>query len=404
MPGDRRSIVILSVSAGSGHMSAASALRSAFREDDPAQEVVILDTFKYTSPILEKLILGAYMEMIRLAPTFYGYIYSRSEKGQPLSGYAKAEFSRLLSRFSAARLMEFINLHSPEAVICTHPFPLGILSAMRRQGEFRCLTAGVVTDFIIHPYWVFPEIDLYLVGAEKLAADLTSHGISRERIHATGIPISPAFASPVDHRSVRARYGLDAGLPTILIMGGGLGLGPLAESVKALGNIDRPCQLIVVTGNNARLKEKIEQSIPGLANRVCILGYVDNIHQIMAVSDIMVSKAGGLSCAEALASGIPLFIMDPLPGQEERNSRFLTSAGSAVALDGVRDLVEKTTLCLEDTGRLKDMSRAASRLGRPEAARAAVRLIREMAKHSDAFLPGDGRIPAVENGHDIFNF
>lgn len=373
----RRSFVILSVSAGSGHMRAAAAIRSALLEEDPGCEVTILDTFKYTSPLLEKLILGAYMEILKHTPAIYGYLYSRSEKGQPLSGYAKTEFNKLLSKFSAARLTEFISLHKPGAVICTHPFPLGVMSAILPRGELRCFTVGSITDFIIHPYWVFPEVDLYLVGADHLARDLTGFGIPAERVHATGIPIDPVFTSPVDREGVLAGCGLDPGQPTILVMGGGLGLGPLAESVKALGSLDEICQVIVVTGNNVQLRERIENMAPDLPNRLCVLGFVDNVHKLMAASDIMVSKAGGLSSAEALAAGLPLFILDPLPGQEERNSQFLTSVGAAMEVAGVGDLVEKILLCLRHPARLKEMSLAASRIGRPDAARNAARLIKE---------------------------
>lgn len=385
MTDSRRSFVILSVSAGSGHMRAAAAIRSALVEDDPDCDVTILDTFKYTSPLLEKLILGTYMEMLKLTPAFYGYLYSRSEKGQPLSGHAKTEFNKLLSRFSAARLTEFISRHSPKAVVCTHPFPLGVMSAVRQDGKISCFTVGAITDFIIHPYWVFPGVDLYLVGADQLARDLAGYGIPAERIHATGIPIDPVFASPADRGAVLAGCGLDPGQATILVMGGGLGLGPLAESVKSLGSLDEGCQIIVVTGNNIQLKEKIERMAPDLPNRICVLGYVENIHKLMAASDIMVSKAGGLSCAEALATGLPLFILDPLPGQEERNSRFLTSVGAAVELGGVGDLVEKIRFCLKRPGRLKEMSLAASRFGRPDSARSAVRLIKEKMEGYRAF-------------------
>ncbi|MCL6612169.1 MAG: glycosyltransferase [Peptococcaceae bacterium] len=358
-------------------MRAAAALRSAFREDNPEREVIILDTFKYACPLLEKLVLGTYMEMLRITPAVYGYIYSRSEKGQLLSGYAKHEFNKILSKFSAARLLNFIGRHNPETVVCTHPFPLGVLSSIRREGKLDCLTVGVVTDFIIHPYWVFPEVDLYLVGAERLAGDLIEFGIPAARVHAAGIPIDPSFAAPADPKKVLADYNLDPGQVTILVMGGGLGLGPLAESVETLGRLDRRCQLIVVTGSNTQLRKKLERMVPGLPNRVCVLGYVDNVHRIMLASSIMISKAGGLSCAEAMAAGLPLFIVDPLPGQEERNSQFLTSTGAAVAVAGVHELVEKIVQCLEHPAMLREMSAAASRIGRPDAARDSVRIIKK---------------------------
>lgn len=370
----KRNIVILSVSAGFGHMRAATALESALRLSDPGLDITILDTFKYTSPLWEKIVNGFYMEMIKVSPSIYGYIYNRSEKGQPLSGFAKKEFNFLLSKFSAAKLAEFINDCEPDAVICTHPFPLGVLSAVRNQREPKYLTVGTITDYTVHPCWVFPETDLYLVGHEKLIDDLAGYGIPIEKIYATGIPIDPAFVTS-DNGGMLDELNMDPSLPTILIMGGGLGLGPLTESVLELGSLDKQCQLLVVAGNNAPLKEKIDLMASCFQNRVCTLGYVDNVHQLMAISDIMVSKAGGLSCAEALASGLPLFIVNPLPGQEERNSQFLISAGAAIAVNKVKDLTENILSCLCNPSRIKDMSDAASRMGRPDAAGMAADLI-----------------------------
>ncbi|MFZ5646314.1 MAG: MGDG synthase family glycosyltransferase [Bacillota bacterium] len=394
MPGGKRRIIVLSVSAGSGHIRAAQALQSAFLEEDPELEVIILDTFKYASPSLEKLVLGAYMEMLRLTPAFYGYIYRQSEKGQLLSGFAKKEFNRLLSRFSSPRLIDFIDSHRPEAVICTHPFPLGVLSALRRQGKFGRYTVGTLTDMTIHPYWIFPEVDLYTVGAERLAGELAGFGIPESRIYTTGIPIDPAFAGDVDRKAVLASCNLVEGIPTILVMGGGLGMGPLEEAVAALGATDTRCQIIVVTGSNTPLKEKIELMSARLPNRVFVLGYCDNVHQLMAVSNIMVSKAGGLSCAEALARRLPILIMDPLPGQEERNAQFLVSEGAALGVSGTDDLVGKVKKCLANPFLLEEMSGAAARLGRPDAARVIAALVRCLSlkdKRGIAVLAGTGR-------------
>jgi processive 1,2-diacylglycerol beta-glucosyltransferase len=158
-------------------------------------------------------------------------------------------------------------------------------------------------------------------------------------------------------------------------MGGGLGMGPLEESVTALGNLAKSCQVIVIAGKNTQLREKVERMAPGLKNPVRALGYVNNVHQLMASSDIMVTKAGGLSCSEALACGLPLFLMDPLPGQEERNTAFLTGEGAAMAASGVQDLAEKITAGLEQPQLLREMSGAAARLGRPDSAVMAAGLI-----------------------------
>ncbi|MCL5058083.1 MAG: glycosyltransferase [Actinobacteria bacterium] len=373
-----RNILILSVSAGEGHMRAAGALKAALLTVQPGSEVIILDTFRHTSPFLEKIILGAYMEMLKRTPYLYGYLYTQSEKGRTLSGFAKEEFNRLLSRFSAARLLEYIKKQRPDVVVCTHPFPLGVISTVKKSGAISCFSVGAITDLTIHPYWVFPETDLYFVGAEKLAGDLAGFGIPTERIHATGIPIDPSFGSVADRNSVLEGYGLDGSLATILVMGGGLGMGPLAESVKALGNLESSCQIIVVAGKNVQLKENVDSIAPGLKNTVRALGFVNNVHQLMASSDLMVSKAGGLSCSEALACGLPLFLLDPLPGQEERNSSFLEAEGAAVAVSGVGDLAEKISACLARPHRLKEMSGEAARLGRPDSAFLAAGLINSL--------------------------
>jgi len=370
-----RSILILSVSAGAGHKRAAEALKSAFIAVSPGSEVTILDTFRYTTPFLEKIILGTYMEMLKRTPQLYGYLYSQSEKGRSLSGFAKEEFNRLLSRFSAARLLEYIREQRPDAVICTHPFPLGVISTVKKSGELSCFSVGAITDLTIHPYWVFPETELYFVGAEKLAGDLAGFGIPPERIHATGIPIDPSFRSKGDRNSVLEGYGLEGRLPTILVMGGGLGMGPLAESVRALGNLANSCQIIVVAGKNTQLKDNVDAIAPGLKNPVRTLGFINNVHQLMASSDLMVSKAGGLSCSEALACGLPLFLVEPLPGQEERNSSFLTAEGAAVGVSGVKDLAEKISACLAQPHRLKKMAAESARLGRPDAALVAADII-----------------------------
>ncbi|MFZ5642398.1 MAG: MGDG synthase family glycosyltransferase [Bacillota bacterium] len=368
-------ILILSASAGIGHTRAAEALKSAFIMEKPGCEVTILDTFKYANPFFEKLILGTYMEMLRLAPSLYGYLYSSSEKGRPLSGFAKEAFNRLLSRFSSSRLLELIDRMSPEAVICTHPFTIGVLAEIRKSRGFNYFTVGVITDLTIHPYMVFPEVDLYLVGTEDLKEDLKGFGIQPDKIHATGIPIDPVFGKPADRKSVLESYSLDDRLTTILVMGGGLGLGPLADSVKELGNSANHCQVIVVTGKNTRLKEKLERITPDLKNPVRVLGYVNNIHQLMASSNLMVGKAGGLSCSEALSYGLPIFLVEPLPGQEQRNSSYLASTGAAVALPGVGDLGNTIAKYLENPGRMKAMSDAAALLGRPDSALLAARKI-----------------------------
>lgn len=374
---DKTNIIILSVSAGTGHTRAAEALREAFEENNSGVEVAIIDTFNYCNPFLHKLIFGSYEKMLALGPALYGILYSRMEKEGPGSRWGKSFFYWLLTFFSAVRLLELINTLNPPAIICTHPFPLGVLANLKKRGLLNCLTAGIVTDLDIHPFWVFPETDLYMVAAEELAVQLADCGIPQERIFTTGIPISSEFCAHLEKEVILKSYNLECDLTTILIMGGGLGMGPLEACAKALGSVDKRCQLLVVAGKNTRLKKRIEKVSAEVPNTVRVLGYVENVHQLMAASDIIVTKAGGLSCAEAMASKLPMFLTDSLPGHEQSNKKFLISSGAAVDTAGVDDLVKKIVLHMEDPAKLKRMSDNAATRGRSNAASESVKLLKE---------------------------
>lgn len=369
-----KKVLILSVSVGAGHMRTAEAMEKAARFLYPNVEVVILDTFRYASPFLEKVVLGTYMEILKMSPVIYGYLYRKAEHGQPLSGRGKLEFNRILNILAAPRLVEYIKNYEPEIIVCTHPFPLGIVSYLKKKGTFRGPLFATITDFTIHSFWMFPEVDYYLVGSETLKTQCSEFGVNPDRVRTTGIPIDPNFKEHYDQCQLREQLGLDPVIPTILIMGGGLGMGPLAATVKALGKSRSACQLIVVAGSNNALREKLIRLAPDLACAVKIFGFVDNIHQLMAASDFMVGKAGGLTCAEAMAMGLPIFIVDPLPGQEERNTEFITAMGAGVRVEE-KDLAGVVRAYLTEPNRLEQMKQAATVLGKPKAAFDAVHLM-----------------------------
>ncbi len=357
-------------------MRTAEALKKAAESMYPSAQITVLDTFHYASPFLEKVVIGTYMEILKNTPVIYGYLYRQAERGQPLSGRGKLEFNRILNIMAAPKLIEYINLNKPDAIVCTHPFPLGIINDLKKKGTFHGLAFAAITDFTIHSFWVFPEVDYYLVGSEELAAQCRGFGIGMERVRITGIPIDEGFNCIYDKIMIRKQLGLDPDIPTILIMGGGLGMGPLAEALRALGSNKNFCQLIVVTGENNVLREKLTKEAQKLTCNVKIFGFVDNIPQLMAASDIMVGKAGGLTCAEAMAMRLPLFIIDPLPGQEERNAEFMTSIGAGIMVEE-KDLSSVVYAHLSEPGKLEQMICAAAKWSRPNAARDAVLIIAE---------------------------
>ncbi|MGI6491702.1 MAG: MGDG synthase family glycosyltransferase [Pelotomaculum sp.] len=381
--GKLKKVLILSVSVGTGHMRTAEAIKKACGVLAPEAEVVILDTFHYINPLLDKVVFGTYMEMLKMTPVVYGFLYRMAEQGTVLAGRGKDDFNKVLSVLSAPKLTAYIKSFEPQVIVCTHAFPLGIISYMKKWGKYKGLTVAAITDFTVHPFWIFPGVDSYIVGAEALVHECEQYGIEKDRIRATGIPIDIAFANHYEKRDLRVALGLETNLTTILLVGGGLGMGPILAAVEAIGNNSPRCQLLVVAGKNKGLYEQLAAIAPHLTNTVHLYGFVDNMHQLMAASDLMISKAGGLTCAEALSSGLPMFIVDPLPGHEERNTEFMCSMQAGVKVKE-ENLAEVISYYLQDESKIKAMADAARSLGKPDAAFVAVQYLLQAVEGAQA--------------------
>jgi len=381
-------VIILSVSAGAGHMRAAAAIGQALSRHCPSCAVEVVDTFRYVRPFLQKTALPLYLQMVRVTPRVYGYLYRKLENGRA-AGRSKVEFNRMLNRLAARQMAALIAGADPAALVCTNPFPLGILDYLKRRGRLFLPVVAALTDFTVHPFWVFPSVDLYLLGHEDLVAELVAQGIEADRAVVTGIPIDPVFAAPCDAAAERLRLGLVPDRPTVLVMGGGLGMGPLAGVVSALGRVATPMQLLVVAGSNTALQARLERLAPLLNHPCRVFGFVGDIHRLVGAADLMVGKAGGLSCAEALAAGVPILVIDPIPGQEERNAEFLTRRGAARLVEGAAGAAATVEAFLRSSAMQATMRGAARSLGRPGAALAAARAVGSLAGWEEGGAGGD---------------
>jgi len=368
-----KKILILSVTVGNGHKRAAEALKSAARDHDPSIEVTILDTFRYASPVLDKFVFGTYMEMLKLSPALYAFLYSQSEPDNKLAGWGKNVSDQIINYFTAPKLIQYIREFQPDIIVCTHPFPVAVATNIREKGYFSGPIFVTITDFAIHNFWLSPGVDCYIVGAEPLCREGEAYGLLPERIQATGIPIDTAFGENFDRQELRSGFGLASDLPVILLTGGGLGLGHLESSVRALSEIGG-CQLLVIAGANQELREHLDSLAPELPCPVQVYGFVNNIQHFMVAADLLIGKPGGLTCAEAMATQLPILMVDPLPGQEERNAGFFTGMGAGIQVSR-QDLPEKVKSCLENPETLTNMTKAATALGKPNAARDAIRLM-----------------------------
>lgn len=373
----RRKVLFISAPVGAGHVRAARATGAALVRLAPDVAAEFANVFDFFSPRLGRAILGVYLKILDVFPQFYGMAYGWGNSSRlALAGRA------LVSRYLAGRMEQYIAALGPDAVVVTHATPAGLVAHLAASDRLRLPTAAVVTDYVVHRLWVYPELDRYFVASEALRDYLADHGVAKASSRALGIPLAEGFAAPADKAVAVEKLGLAAGRPTVLIMGGGAGVLPMGEIVAALDSLGLPLQLIAVAGRNAALERQLVTQAAALKHAVLRpLGFVDNVHELMAAADLLISKPGGLTAAEALACGLPMVIYRPIPGQEEANTSFLTASGAAVRVGAVAELTVRTAELLADRdGRLAAMAAAAKALGRPQAAEAVAGEILAMLK------------------------
>lgn len=232
-----------------------------------------------------------------------------------------------------------------------------------------------MTDFDVHPYWFNKHVDKFIVPTDEIKKEFIAKGIAADKIYAFGIPIHPHFSKSRNKSALKKKLGLIEGLPVILIMGGGWGLGPIKKAVLHLNRSEMNLQLIVVVGKNRMLKKELDKSLSRLKKPLKVYGYINNVDELMEVSDIAVTKPGGLISSELLAKGLPAILVDVIPGQEEANGGYLISKGAACRIEKINQLKEIIQGLLENPAELEQMRRKAKAAAKPLAAVESARLI-----------------------------
>jgi len=373
-------VLIGTVTAGAGHLAAAAALDEAWRSCQPEDVVERLDLVKFFSPLHRKIVSDGYVTLVEHAPELWGMMFGKTDN--PEAARRLNRLRRLFPSNSRHRFTQYLQHFQPDIALCTHYLPLETLGMMRAKAaktERRAarrdrrtapapqpLVVSIVTDFEAHALWMDPCVDLYCVATEATKARLVARGAAADGVVATGIPIAAKFCAKADPKAVRRAAGLRDDLPTLLVLSGGFGMGPVEEILAQLDLVQRPFQTIVVTGRNEELRRKVAAT--DRRHPTHVLGFASNMHELMAVSDLIITKPGGLTSSEALALGRPLFIVNPIPGQEAANSDFLLEHGAAAKVNRVEDLPYRLEQLL-GSKKLTEMARAAKALGRPFAAR-----------------------------------
>lgn len=356
-------ILILSASVGNGHVMAAEALKKAFEMRGVAGEVRHEDVLKFTNPLFRRLYSNAYIGLVNTMPEVLGWMYDQ------LDTPWKNEKRRLFfDKLNTRPLVKMIREYDPDWIVCTHFLPAEIISDLKASEKMTVPQAIVVTDLDMHALWLCRNFEHYFVALDETRAYLSSLGCPSEKITVSGIPIDPKFSESKMQIEMRAKYGLDPNLPTAILSLGGFGVGKTETLINSLRSIRTPMQVLAMCGKNEELKAKLDKEKNDASPlRVFAIGYTRDMDEYMSASDLIVGKPGGLTTCEALAKGLVFVVVNPIPGQEERNADHLLEQGAAIRSNDPATLAYKVDKLISDPERLKTMRSKALAFARPNA-------------------------------------
>lgn len=360
-------VLVLSASAGAGHIRAAQAVERAFHEQKAAREVRHVDTLDYTNKLFRRLYAKAYLDMVNSAPELLGWLYDYLDKPW------ERERRRLaLDKLNTRPFVKMLREYQPDIIVCTHFLPAEIVSWLKARERITSRQAIVVTDMDVHAMWLCHHYEQYFVALEETREHMIRLGIPEEKLTVSGIPIDPVFAVEKDKREMRRKHGLREDVFTILVSAGGFGVGPIEHLFKSLLGLKHEAQAVVVCGRNEELRARLEDMSARSDSHARVhikpIGYTTAMDEYMAASDLLLGKPGGLTSSEALARGLVMVIVNPIPGQEERNSDHLLEEGVAIRCNNLPVLAYKIDKLLDDPDKFREMGAAARRLARPRAA------------------------------------
>jgi processive 1,2-diacylglycerol beta-glucosyltransferase len=354
----------------SGHHSATLAIEKAIKLLAPETEVLNINAFNYTNPIVEKIVNRLYMGIIKRTPKIWDFLYDNPKIVKKV-----AKIKETIHKANTPKLKALFDRFRPDAVVCTQAFPCGMVADFKTAYNSNIPLLAVLTDYIPHSYWIYETVNYYIVPAEDVAARLIKKGVKSSKVKPLGIPFDPKFNESICRETILSKLGFDPYLPIVLIMGGGQGLGPIKGIVKSLENAKSDFQEIVVSGTNMRLNRVLKRTAKKCKKQIRRFGYVHNINEFMAVSDIVITKPGGITTAEALSMKLPMIIIKPLPGQEINNTEFLIGKNAAIKIDKTKEISSVIDDLLVNRNKLKRLSNSAGRISKPNASLDIARLL-----------------------------
>jgi len=355
-------IILMYISEVSGHHRATLAIEKAIRTLAPSTEILNINAFNYTNPISEKVINRLYMSVIKSAPQIWNYLYDNPKIVKRLE-----KIKKTVHKFNSPKLKNLFDKFKPDAVVCAQAFPCGMCADYKAQYNSDMPLFAVLTDYVPHSYWLYDEVNWYVTPSEDVSVRLAKKGVPFAKIKPLGIPFDQKFTEPLDRFKLYQKLKLDPWTPTLLIMGGGQGLGPIKAIVSSLEKVKMDIQEIVVCGTNRKLYKSLKRKIKKYKKNILLFGYANNINELMWVSDAIITKPGGVTTSEVLAQNLPMIIVNPIPGQEENNTTYLTEKGAAIKVEDPRKINVVVQDMFANPDSLKFLSECGDRISKPNA-------------------------------------
>lgn len=376
-------VMILAARYGDGHLRAAKAVALQLLLMDSHISLGILDYYRFVNPGLDNLIRWGYLTSVKRAPSLWRWFYMSTQSIDPMS-----HTQRMINHIGMRRFYLALKEVPPKLIVSTYPTAAGVVSTLKQQGKLDAINFVVMTDYSVHSQWIHPAVDMYFVGSEDMRNELLDRRVPDSKIIVSGIPIDERFQEDVDVDHARASLGVDPNLPILLFMGGAyMPIGEYAQVLKMLDKIPAKHTTIVIAGHEPVRMDLAKQYRRSAVNPMVVLGYVDNVHELMAVSSLLISKAGGLTTTESLCRGLPTIIYRPIPGQEDANAEFLVRNGAGRRAHSEEDLEEIVTHLLEHPWELKSMAHQARALGHADAAQIVAQQIYLALQNEEANAP-----------------
>jgi len=355
--------LIISVKAGYGHHSTGKAMLECLRGMNI--ECEMLDMFGYINHRLNDSVNNGYLLSTKYTPAAFGKVYSTlDKKEEPRKKYSMVS---VLSNMVSIKLKEYIEEYNPDAIITTHSFASMVISYLRHKGRISCKhIIGIVTDFTIHPFWESTSLDYYVVADALLTHQINKKGIPSEKVLPFGIPIRECFSRKISRAEAREQLALKD-KKTVLFIMGSMGFGDIEKSIQEIDKVEDDFQVICICGNNKGMKKELDKMKEQnrFAKDIIIYGFVNNVDVLMDAADIVITKPGGLTTSETLAKQIPLILMNPIPGQEDRNMEFLVNNGAAVMVTDTFPVDEAIYNLMKYEWRRDILKQSAERIGKP---------------------------------------